>query len=274
MKASPLLRAWLRRLADLGVTLETRTPWSGFDAAGGILALGGASWPHLGSDAAWVQPFRRAGIEVMDFEPSNGRVRVAWSDYFSGRHAGQALKNISLSCGAQRARGELIVSKEGLEGGAIYALSSAMRERPGLELRLDLKPDLTDAAVAGRLARPRGKQSRSTFLRKSLNLSPAAIALMVETRADDPKSVAIAPLGFAGIERAISSAGGVSWREVDANFGLLRQPGWFVAGEMLDWDAPTGGYLLQACFATGAAAARGLLEAMGNLPLERHNRGA
>lgn len=265
MKASPLLRAWLRRLAALGVRLETRSAWTGFQEPFGILALGGASWPNLGSDASWVPAFRQAGIAVADFQPSNGRVRVDWSGHFSSRHAGSAIKNVALSYAGMTARGEIIISGAGLEGGAVYALSRAIRGAPGLPLYADLKPDLSAAVVAERLARPRGKQSRSTFLRKSLSLSPAAIALMAETGAADPKSVALPVMGFAGIERSISSAGGVLWSELDGELGLLRQPGWHVAGEMLDWDAPTGGYLLQACFATGALAARGLIRHLAEI---------
>jgi hypothetical protein len=270
MKASPLLRAWLRRLAGQGVKLETRTAWTGFDEPCGILALGGASWPALGSNAAWVPAFRAAGIEVNDFQPSNGRVRVKWSQHFIRRHAGAAIKNVTLSYAGHSARGEIVISRDGLEGGAIYALSRVIRENPGQRLSLDLKPDLTALAATERMSKPRNKQSRSNFLRKSMNLSPPAIALMAETGGNDPKSVDIELLGFVGIERAISSAGGVSWQAVDENLGLLAKPGWHVAGEMLDWEAPTGGYLLQACFATGAAAARGLLQRLGKLPLERH----
>lgn len=259
MKASPLLRAWLRRLENLGVVLETRKCWTGFNEPRGILALGGATWPHLGSTANWLPAFADAGIAVNPFTPSNGRVRVNWSRHFAERHAGAAIKNIALRHGTTLARGEMIVSQEGLEGGAIYALSRSIRAQPSLPLFVDLKPDLSAENVAARLSRPRGKQSRSTFLRKAISLSPPAIALMVEMGAVDPKSVVVPIAGFAGLDRAISSAGGVSWSEVGPDFGIHKRAGWHVAGEMLDWDAPTGGYLLQACFSTGRAAAEGLL---------------
>lgn len=269
MKASPLLRAWLRSLGSRGVRFVPHSPWPGFGSAYGICAFGGASWPQLGSTAAWVQMFRDAGIEVSDFTPSNGRLLVEWSPHML-RHAGAPLKNIALSCGEAASRGEAVISRQGIEGGAVYALSAAVRQKRGSPLLLDLKPALSDDQVAQRLARPRGKQSLSNHLRKSLGLSPAAIALLREGGGLDPKRVPVAIKGFAGLDRAISSAGGVTWSQLDNEFGLVRRPGWFLAGEMLDWDAPTGGYLLQACLSTGVAAARGLLRHLGKLPLERH----
>ncbi len=259
MKASPLLRAWLRRLAGQGVTLRTRSPWQGFVEPFGICAFGGASWPQLGSDAGWVPAFRAAGVSVNDFQPTNCRAMAGWSEYFSTRHAGAPIKNVALAYEGLKSRGELIVSRDGLEGGAIYALSRIIRERPGRQLVIDLKPDLPEAEIALRLTRPRGKQSRSNFLRKTFGLSPAAISLMTETKSENPKAVAVELSGLGSLERAISSAGGVDWGDVGEDFSLRPVPGWHVAGEMLDWEAPTGGYLLQACLATGAAAARGLL---------------
>ena len=271
MKASPLLRAWLTRLGQLGVTFHARSPWQGFDGGLGICAFGGASWPHLGSDANWVGRFRGRGITVNEFRPSNGRAVVAWSPAFADRYAGTPLKTLALSYNGHRAMGEIVISRQGVEGGAIYALSRFIRDEPGHPLIVDLKPGLTDEHVAERLARPRGKLSRANFLRRVLKLEPAAVSLMRETGAEDPKRVAVKVQGLEGLARAISSVGGVSWQDIGPDYGLRAVPGWFVAGEMIDWEAPTGGYLLQACFSTGVAAARGLLAHIGNLPLERHN---
>lgn len=266
MKASPLLRAWLQRLSNLGVTFVGTTKWQGFDGAPTILAMGGASWPQLGSDASWVPYLRSQGVKVNDFQPSNGRIRVDWSEHLKTRHAGNPLKNIALNYAGARAHGEVMISQEGLEGSAIYQLSRVLRERPGQHLLLDLKPGLTASIVAQRLSQPRGSASQSNFLRRVLGLSPAAISLLYETKqavtADLIKSVPLLTHGFVGIERAISSAGGVDMAELDANFQLFKQPGCYAVGEMLDWDAPTGGYLLQACFATGVAAAKDMLKSL------------
>ncbi len=258
MKASPVLRAWLRRLEGLGVRLESSSVWNGFDDVPSILALGGASWPELGSDAAWVGVFEKAGIKVNPFAPSNGRQLVPWTEHFSSRHAGQPLKNVAITVAERTSRGEIIISRDGLEGGAIYALSDLMR-RPA-QLTIDLKPDLSVEEVSTRFSWPRGKESRSNYLRKRFGLSPAAISLMYEAKADNPKSVVLTTTGPADIRRAISSTGGVAWQEVDESFRLKKFPQVFVVGEMLDWDAPTGGYLLQACFSTAAKAARAMLD--------------
>jgi uncharacterized flavoprotein (TIGR03862 family) len=258
MKASPLLRAWLRRLDGLGVKLVTRSPWPGFVSTPSMLALGGASWPQLGSDAAWLPVFEAAGVRVNAFKPANSRFFVPWTEHMR-KHAGTPIKNLALRYGPHSTRGEIMISKDGIEGGAIYALSRFMRDEPGLPLHVDLRPDLGDEAAAARLARAKAKDTRSNMLRKAFNLTAAAIALMHEAKATSPKDVRLKLAGPAGLVRAISSAGGVAWDEVDANFQLKKQPGVFVAGEMLDWEAPTGGYLLQACFATGVAAAKGLL---------------
>lgn len=266
MKASPLLRAWLRRLAGLGVTLETRSPWRGFSNSPAILALGGASWPHLGSDAAWVPAFRERGIAVTPFQPSNSRFQVRWSPVFAAKFAGQPLKNIALTYGGGRVRGEAMISKDGIEGGAIYALSGELRDNPGQPLLIDLRPDLSVDALAAKLARPRGKDSLSTFLRKAAGLPPQAIGLLRETGtqldAAGIKSVHLRLGPPLGLERAISSAGGVSRDELDAHFQLIRARGVYCVGEMLDWEAPTGGYLLQACFSTAVWAARHLASAL------------
>lgn len=263
MKASPLLRAWLRRLDVLGVKLVTRSEWTGFGKTPAILAFGGASWPHLGSDGGWVPAFRGAGIAVHPFKPANSRFLVNWTKIFRERFAGTPVKNVALSYAGHRVRGEIMISQEGIEGGAIYALSKGMREKPGHPLVIDLRPDLTIEALAERLKRPRGKDTQSNYLRKVAGLAPVAISLLRETGnamdAAGLKNVAVQILRPAGLARAISSAGGVAFDEVDEKFQLHKVPGVFVAGEMLDWEAPTGGYLLQACLATGAAAALGLL---------------
>ena len=270
MKASPLLRAWLRRLGGMGVKLETRSPWAGFGTTPAILAFGGASWPHLGSDAAWVPAFRDAGITVHPFKPANSRFLVNWTKIFRDRFGGTPVKNVALTYAGKRVRGEIMVSQEGLEGGAIYALSKGIREKPGHPLVIDLRPDLTLEALAERLKRPRGKDTQSNYLRKVAGLAPVAISLLRETGnamdAAGLKNVQVQILRPAGLARAISSAGGVAFDEVDENFQLKKRPGVFVAGEMLDWEAPTGGYLLQACFATGVAAARGLLAHLNHAP--------
>ena len=264
MKASPLLRAWLRRLESLGVTLKTREQWQGFDGTSTILAMGGASWPHLGSDSAWVPLLRAAGIRVNGFKPANSRFLVNWTPLFRDRFAGTPVKNVGLTYANNKVRGELMISQEGIEGGAIYALSRFMREAPGQPLQIDLRPDVTTAALAEKLAKPRGKESLSTYLRKTVGLPPVAISLLHETKtpitAEGIKDVALNILRPAGIARAISSAGGVARSEVDGNFQFLKFPNCYAVGEMLDWEAPTGGYLLQACFSTAVAAARNCLD--------------
>jgi uncharacterized flavoprotein (TIGR03862 family) len=286
MKASPLLRVWLRRLDAMGVRFAMRHRWTGwrngaltFDSPGGevtarpdvtILALGGASWPRLGSDGGWVDILRGADIAVDDLRPANCGFLVAWSDVFRDRFEGAPLKPLALSFAGETMRGEAIVTRSGLEGGGIYALSSILREaiaRDGMAtMHVDLLPDLAAPEIIARLSSARGKQSLSTFLRKALNLSPAAIGLAQETSAGKLgalapeamasllKAVPVTLTGTAPIARAISTAGGVRFDAIDDEFMLTARPGVFVAGEMLDWEAPTGGYLLQACFATGFAA--------------------
>jgi len=266
MKASPLLRAWLRRLDGLGVRLLARSRWQGFDGTPTILALGGASWPHLGSDAAWLPVFAGKGITVHAFKPANSRFLVHWSSLFRDRFAGVPVKNVALTYAGKRVRGELMISQEGIEGGAIYALSKGLREHPGHPVIIDFRPDLTEEVLAQRLARPRGKDSLSNFLRKAAGLSPVAINLLRETGTQpDAKGIKAMPLKLerpAGLIRAISSAGGVAREELDAHFQLLKAPQTYCVGEMLDWEAPTGGYLLQACFSTAVFAARHLASAL------------
>jgi hypothetical protein len=292
-KSSPLLRAWLRRLADLGVLFRLRHRWIGWDTAGAltletpevavavrpqacILALGGASWPRLGADGSWVGLLAAQGINVAPLRPANCGFLVPWSDLFRDRFAGQPLKRIALSFRGQTARGEGMITRHGVEGGAIYALSAALRDAIATEgeamLQVSLRPELPTAELRRRLEAPRGKQSLATFLRKAAALSPVAIGLLHEVcpgklgMLDVPALVSLIhalPLRLTGtlpIDRAISTAGGVSFAEIDDRFMLRRRPGVFVAGEMLDWEAPTGGYLLQACFATGVSAARGVFQ--------------
>src|SRR5665213_727273 len=266
MKASPLLRVWLRRLEAQGVVLKSNQRWQGFDEAPTILALGGASWPEMGSDGAWVKTFRAAAIKVNDLHPSNGRILIPWTEHFKTRFSGMPIKNLVLHYANQQAKGEIVITAQGLEGGAIYQLHRVMREQPGLALLIDLKPDLNVDAIAMRLALPRGRMSQSNFLRKALGLTPQAIALIHETKAaisaEGMKSLTLNPQGFAGIERAISSAGGVALSELDQNCQLKSRPLTYCVGEMLDFDAPTGGYLLQAAFSTAVAAARDLAKSL------------
>jgi len=295
-KASPLLRAWLRRLDASGVQFALRHRWTGWDAEGrlqfqtpdgplaiaagaAVLALGGASWPRLGSDGAWVDCLAAKGVAISTLRPANSGFAVAWSDVFRDRFEGQPLKGVALTVGAHTIRGEAMITRSGIEGGAIYALSAELCEAVlGLgqaTLTIALRPDLTTEALTTRLSGTRGKQSLANFLRKAAQLSPVGIGLMQEAAIASGRSLAaLSPAelahlvnaipvqltGVAPIERAISTAGGIAFAELDENFMLRKWPGVFAAGEMLDWEAPTGGYLLQASFATGAAAGRGVLE--------------
>lgn len=297
MKASPLLRAWLARLQAQGVRLLTRREWLGWGGQGQLLlgspdgtrealaadatllALGGASWPRLGANGAWAPILQRAGIAVAPFRPANCGFAVAWGDGFRERFAGAPLKKIALTFAGHTALGEAVVTAYGIEGGAVYALAAHLRdaiEREGqATLALDLRPDLDTGALARRLAAvPRG-QSLANILRKAAGLSPVAANLLREGAGGpalprEPGALAALikalPLRLTGAQplaRAISTAGGVSLAEIDERFMLRRLPGVFVAGEMLGWEAPTGGYLLQACFATGVAAAQGMLAWLG-----------
>ena len=295
MKASPLLRAWLRRLDAKGVRVALRRRWTGWDGEAPtfvdgrgtalrapcdalILALGGASWPRLGSDAAWVDLLAARGIGIAPLVASNAGFDVAWSPVMRERFAGQPVKGVALTHGNRRLRGEFMVTQHGVEGGAIYALSGAMREAIAAtgeaRLYIDLKPDWTEQVLAARLAdramQQRPGESLTNALRKAAGLSPVAIGLMREAAGNVmpatpdglarlAKGVLVRLVGVRPIDRAISSAGGVKLQEVDDAFMLRQLPGVFVAGEMLDWEAPTGGYLLQATFATGRAAGLGAL---------------
>jgi uncharacterized flavoprotein (TIGR03862 family) len=290
-KASPLLRAWLTRLEDLSVRFALRHRWQGWDAnnaliftdANGetvrvmpdatILALGGASWPRLGSDGAWTGILRSRDIPVAPLRPANMSFTLPWSELMRSRFEGEPLKRIALTFEGVTVKGEAVVTADGIEGGAVYALSAPLRdaiERQGsATLLLDLRPDLSQDALTKRLSAPRKGQSASTFLRKAAGLSPLSVALLRESRPQLPsepealarliKALPLTLTGTKSLERAISTAGGVPFSEVDEHLMLRRLPGVFVAGEMLDWEAPTGGYLLQATFATGIAAAKGAL---------------
>ena len=295
LKASPLLRAWLRRLDAMGVQFALRHRWTGWDEGGHllfetpdgqrvvdaratVLALGGASWPRLGSDGAWVKMLAAKGITITQLKPANCGFTVAWSDVFRDRFEGHPLKGVALTFGPRTVRGEAMMTRTGIEGGAVYALSADLREAilssGQATLRIALRPDLEIRDLAARLSAPRGKQSFSNWLRKAAQLSPVAIGLLQEAAlasgvslsslspaglAELINAVPIKLNGTAPIARAISTAGGIGFDEIDADFMIRRLPGIFAAGEMLDWEAPTGGYLLQASFATGAAAGRGAL---------------
>ena len=230
-----------------------------------MLALGGASWPRLGADGGWVAAFREAGVEVAPLRPANCGFVVSWSDFVRERFAGTPLKTIGLIHGEARVRGEAVVTATGLEGGAIYALSARLRDAIAgageTTLAIDFRPDVDEGALAARLGRKPGQSVSTPCARPGL--PPVAIALMREAGAlpDNAEGLArrakrceIRLVGVSPLVRAISTAGGVAWSELDDAFMLVRRPGVFVAGEMIDWEAPTGGYLLQACFSTGAAA--------------------
>ncbi len=286
-KATPLLRAWLRRLERLGVTFAFRHQWLGFAPDGlrfatpegertlaadaTLLALGGGSWPRLGSDGGWVGALRAEGIAVADLRPANCGFTVAWSDVFRSRAAGEPLKRIAIHGGGLTAAGEAMITEAGIEGGAIYALSAALRdaiERDGaVTIHIDMQTDMSVSELAWRLERARAGQSLTTTLRKVAGLSPAGALLVREGGPLPSSSEALAALvkavpvrltGTQPLARAISSAGGIPRDEIDDDYMLVKRPGVFAAGEMLDWEAPTGGYLLQATFATGRAAAEGI----------------
>ncbi len=299
MKASPLLRAWLARLRSLNVTFQPRHRWAGWDqenrlqfetpdgriavaADAAILALGGASWPRLGSDGHWADAFENAGIAVSRLKPSNCGFVADFSDLFRERFQGQPLKGAEFGFGGHTVRGDAVVTRIGLEGGAIYALSPKLRDAierdKDVTLIIDLRPGLALQDLEAALSKPHEKQSLSNILRKAARLAPVAAGLLHETArhtgktlatttpaelAAMIKSVPVRLTATAPIARAISTAGGVPFAELDDCFMLHRKPGVFVAGEMLDWEAPTGGYLLQGCFSTAAAAARGALAWLG-----------
>jgi uncharacterized flavoprotein (TIGR03862 family) len=286
-KPADLLRAWLRRLADLGVELATRHRWLGFVGARGLrfrnestgeeytveptatlLALGGASWPQTGSDGHWAQALAAIGIPSQPFVPSNCGAEVAWSAFFKEKVGRAPLKNIALSCGGHTVRGEVMLTDYGLEGTPMYALTPHLRAALAAGtpawLSLNLKPDLGAADVQRRLARRRPSDSLASFLGSAFSLKSPVPTLLRELPAPTDLGAALTALpipviGLRSLAEAISTAGGVPFSELDDNLMLRRRPGTFVAGEMLDWEAPTGGYLLQGCFSTGAWVAQAII---------------
>ncbi len=290
MKAAPLLRAWLHRLRGQGVAFYMRHRWQGFADSGAlrfaapdgevlvrpvatVLALGGASWPRLGSDGAWVPWLAAAGVDVAPLLPSNCGFDVGWSAHFAHRQAGQPLKGVALTFEGWHQAGEFVATATGVEGSLVYAASGLLRERIAASgaatLVLDLLPSRSVDWVHKELAHPRGPRSLSTHLKTRLNLHGVKAALLWELV---PKAVQADPAAFAAlikalpvrvtaprpIAEAISSAGGVRFEALDPALMLKQLPGVFCAGEMLDWEAPTGGYLLTACFASGRAAGQGV----------------
>lgn len=295
MKASPLLRAWLKRLDASGVSFHPRHRWKGgiaardgswsmtFDTPDGemiipasavVLALGGGSWARLGSDGAWTSWLREAGAQVEPLRPSNCGFDVAWSEHFRERFDGHPIKSVVLSFGPFRQQGEFIVTKEGVEGSLVYAASALLRDEIEAKgralLLLDLAPDRTHEWLTGKLSKPRGSRSMASHLEKTVGIKGVKAGLLreflskedfsnVESLAHFLKNLPIPLIATRPLDEAISSAGGVRFESLDETLMLRSMPGVFCAGEMLDWEAPTGGYLLQACFSTGAAAARGAL---------------
>lgn len=290
MKGSPLLRAWLQRLRERGVTIMTRHRWLGMtgnqhrvagpegefeiEAAAALLAFGGASWPRLGSDGSWTDTLAGQGIEIAPFRPANCGFDVDWSAYFAERFAGAPVKAVIVSSRSGRIQGEFVVTRSGIEGSLVYAHSAALRDSLETDgsatLTLDLAPGRSAERMAADFRRQAGKISFSNRLRKGAGLDAVKSALVRECLPDcqscRPEELAQAikalPLKVVRprpIEEAISSAGGIAWQEINADFMLTKLPGLFVAGEMIDWEAPTGGYLLTACLATGKAAGEGML---------------
>jgi uncharacterized flavoprotein (TIGR03862 family) len=291
MKAAPLLRAWLQRLRAQGVSFHMRHRWVGwagdgalrFDTPSGetvlmpdvlVLALGGASWSRLGSDGAWVELLRQRGVALAPLRPSNCGFEIAWSEHFATRHAGQALKSVAITLPGTpwRQVGEFVVTHYGIEGSLVYAASAPLREAIDAHgqatLHLDLLPARSLEWVQAELAHPRGSRSLSTHLKSRLGLSGVKAGLLYEvadkaTLADAPRLAALIkalPLTLAAarpIDEAISSAGGVRFEALDDALMLRELPGVFCAGEMLDWEAPTGGYLLTASMASGRVAGAG-----------------
>ena len=279
MKASPLLRAWLAELDSLGVQIRRGWYWTGIDGRDmkfatpdgdqtlrpdvTVLALGGGSWSHLGSDGKWVSILAENGVTCTSFLPSNMGFVVNWSDHMQ-RHFGVPIKPVRLHVGDMSVVGEFVVSSHGIEGSAVYAVSREVRN--GAALTVDLTPDRSEADLKNRLAKPRGKASLTNHLRKTLKLDPAKIALLQEFGRPLPADtkvlaslIKVLPIRHQGprpIDEAISTAGGLSFDALDNGLMIKALPGVFAAGEMLDWDAPTGGYLLTTCLATGRYAGR------------------
>jgi len=300
MKAAPLLRAWLQRLRGQGVTFQMRHRWLGWNADhslrlaapegeislrpdAAVLALGGGSWPQLGSDAAWVPWLAGQGVEIAPLRSANCGFDVDWSAHLRERHAGSVVKPVALTFtdaqgATQTRRGEFIVSDYGVEGSLIYAFAAVLRDMVAAQghavFRLDLAPGRSAAGVAAEIARPRGARSMSSHLQSRLGIRGVKAALLREVLGPqayaDPaalgaaiKALPVRVVNPRPLTEAISTAGGVSFNALDASLMLQAQPGIFVAGEMLDWEAPTGGYLLTACLAQGSWAAQGVLRWLG-----------
>jgi hypothetical protein len=301
MKAAPLLRAWLHRLREAGVKLQMRHRWVGwsalpeqpealrFETPDGerlvhadavVLAMGGGSWPRLGSDGAWVPRLEARGVRVAPLQPANCGFDADWSAYFQERFAGQPVKSVAIGVASgddgalQFRQGEFVVTQTGIEGSLVYALSAPIRDAlaAGGEttIWLDLAPGWSAQRVADELMRPRGARSMSSHLQSKLNITGVKLGLQRECLSKDAfadlaqlalaiKALPLRLTRARPIDEAISSAGGVAFDALDANLMIARLPGVFCAGEMLDWEAPTGGYLLTACFASGAAAGHGVL---------------
>ncbi len=295
MKASPLLRAWLRRLDEAGVNFHLRHKWTGwneeksltFETPDGlksvqadavILALGGGSWARLGSSGEWVNWLNQAGVKVEALKPSNCGFDVAWSPFFKEKFDGQPIKSVLLMFGDFHQQGEFIVTKEGVEGSLVYAASAGMRDEilanGKAVMRLDLAPDKTEAQLLEKLSKPRGSRSMASHLEKTVGIKGVKAGLLREFVSKDEfadmarlafymKQLPVPLVATRPLDEAISSAGGVSFDSLDESLMLKTLPGIFCAGEMLDWEAPTGGYLLTACFASGRWAANGVLRWIG-----------
>ena len=290
MKASPMLRAWIQRLTNRGVTFHLHHRWSGWEdqqlvfatpagmmkvkAHATILALGGASWPKLGAKGDWVPYLAQAGIIVKPFSPANCGFNVKWSSHFSEKFHGQPVKSVVLTVQDFKQQGEFVISKNGVEGSLIYSASAKLRDELAstgqASLTLDLAPDTSTEKLIQVLARPRGSTSLSNHIRKTTGIYGVKLGLLYEFLAkntfENPQKLAHAikalPIPLVSptpLATAISSAGGICFDELDEHLMLHKMPGIFCSGEMLDWEAPTGGYLLTACFALGRAAGKGAL---------------
>ena len=291
-KTSPLLRSWLYTLKNQNVTMKTNHDWIGWDDNKLIfktettniivdpnitlLALGGLSWPKLGSDGSWIKILKKDDIKISKIQPTNCGFFVKWSNIFKNRFAGYPLKSIELSFKDQKIKGEFIITKEGIEGGVIYSISSMLRENINemgyAEVIIDLKPDFSIKKIRHLLLKPKLKLSTTNYLRKTLNLSDVAIGLLMEFKNKEGKyNQQISNLAHTiksykiildkpfSIDRCISTAGGISFKSINKDFTLINKPNTYVAGEMLDWEAPTGGYLLQACISNGAFVANSII---------------
>jgi len=292
MKASPLLRVWLKRLDEAGVNFYLRHKWVGWNADKSlkfetpdgiksiradavILALGGGSWARLGSDGAWVNWLKQAGVKVEALKPSNCGFDVAWSPHFRGKFNGHPIKSVVLSFESFRQQGEFIVTKEGVEGSLIYAASALIRDAIEVKgeavISLDMAPDRSHEWLFEKLSKPRGSRSMSSHLEKTVGLKGVKVGLLYEYVSKEDfanteklawsiKQLQIPLIAPRPLDEAISSAGGVTFESLNENLMIRELPGIFCAGEMLDWEAPTGGYLLTACFASGRVAGEGVLK--------------